>query len=182
MKFMKFTILLVFVVSLFLVVFCLSKPVDGILKAENSIEWNRPEGPRVQVEEKELQLKAAHVFGEIKELLNFNFRHQAWDRMGLLLAEQGAVLYVDKGPISGKEAIANFFRDNNQERSLEIELKKVGPYRMIEAVINGYEVDKLCSVEFEFHLSNKEGNKTLRNQTIPADMFLFHRHICWPDG
>jgi hypothetical protein len=177
MKFMKFVILLVFGISLLLIVFCFSKTVDGIFKAEASIEGKIPEAPRGQVKEKELQLRAAHVFGEIERLLHYNFGHLAWDRMGLLLAEQGSVLYVDRGPISGKEDIANFFRDNSKGQSLEIELKKIGPYRMIEAVVNGYEIDMLCSVEFEFHLSIKEGNKILKNQTISSDMFLFHRNI-----
>jgi len=43
MKFIKFSIFLVFVVSLFLVVFCLYEPADGILKAKTSIKnWTIP--------------------------------------------------------------------------------------------------------------------------------------------
>jgi hypothetical protein len=184
MKTMKFTTLSVFVVSLFLVLFCLSKPADGILKVETSFKGKISKDPEFRVEEKlkELQLRAAHVFGEIVGLLHYNFNHQTWDRMGLLLAEQGAVLYVDRGPISGKEDIAVFFRDHSRGRTLEIDSLEVGPFRMIEAVINGYEVNMLCSVEFKIHLKEQDGDKTIRNQTIPSNMFLFHRKVCWPDG
>lgn len=181
---MKFTILFVLVVSLFFVVFCLSKPADGVLKAETSLRATIVKGSKFQ-DEKKLMERMELVFNELKRVLLYDFEEEQFERMGLLLAEQGTIIDKDRSRISGKDDIRQFFEGiskMSKGRRLIIELKSVGQDRMIEAVINGYEVDKLAVVDFEIRLEEPDGPNGHPEPYYDCDMLLFHRKICWPDG
>lgn len=181
MKFRNFAILIIFMAALFLGVFCLSKPAGRILKAETSVETKLPKTFELQDEEKNKK-RIELVFNELKRALLYDFENEQYERMGLLLAEQGTVIYEGKKRISGVDGIKDFFSNIGKGRGIKIEFENAGPYRMIEAVINGYEVNKLAIVDFRISLGKPEGSNGGQEMSYECDMLLFHRKICWPDG
>ncbi len=167
MKFMKFTVLFIFVVSLFFVLFCQSKPTEGVQEAETG--------------KIDFDARAEHVVKEFRELIYYNFNNDKWDRLGLLFEQQGAVLLMGEDEITGQEAIkALFMKFDGRTLTIPDASLVISPIREIEAVINGYKVDKYWNVKFIMKFEESAGEKVLRNADVQCNMLLFHREICWP--
>jgi hypothetical protein len=197
MKLRTIVVLLVFTLSVFIAVFGLSGMDEASYQQEEKkLKWIMPKGAELLGEEK------PHYFGrskqqyfmhamleKYKELTNsLEYLYKEGDRfdlerMGLLLERQGTVIETDEGAVTGIEEIAKFFASQRKKTGVvEFDLPLKARVSAIQKSMEGYKVDRVVHIKFQFSFITKEGSTVIQNDTYGGDTFLFHRYICRPDG
>lgn len=175
MKFRIFFGLVVLVLAAFLFVLCKPEPADIGSNQEPEDEFMKMSGLNWSSEHAK---NAMNKFHELRILLEDRFGEEDFQRMGHLLARQGAVIRGKDGDVTGEEKLRLFF-EGNAGRSLEISNPRIVRAGAINKIIDGWEVDRWVLMEFEIHLTDPS---TLQNQTSEGSVLLFHRNNCPWDG
>jgi len=190
MKFKTLSILFILVVGLFLVVLCKPSMV-GAGQNQIKAEWIEIKGAEFKEVEKNLYIKECFKdkYGELTTVLNYLYEKDDFNRMGILLERQGAIILgpdeskLSERAMTGRDAMAQLFSESRSKgKKLEF-----GPYIKITAgaidkVMDGWEVDRFALLEFTFTVSTIEEGKVTQNQQHLGYMTLFHRKVCTPDG
>lgn len=197
MKLRVFVVLFVFILGVIIVVFGLPEMDEANQQQVGSeTKWIMPKGAELPDEEK------PHYFGKSKQeyfmysmlekykeytnsleyLFNKGERFD-FERMGLLLERQGAIIETDEGPVTGIERIARFFAaQRRMGGDLTFDLPLQAKVSAIQKTMEGYLVDRVVHIKFQMRFNTKEDSNIMQDQIYGGSLFLFHRYICRPDG